>query len=167
MGTDIYIQVQQQTDEGVWIDYHENPWAAADAAITAWTKAWLENRTYDGPPRNHPLDRDYALWGWMFGVRKADGVGVFPLRGLPEGMTADSREREFAERGPSGSGPGGSGWLGDHSFTYATLEELRALPWGTAPDGDLRTWLFGPELEFAAIEAGGLTRVRLLFGFDN
>lgn len=97
MGTDIHIQVQQQADGGVWIDYRENPWAAADAAIAAWAKAWLKDRTYTGPPRNHPLDRDYALWGWLFGVRKADGVGVFPLRGLPEGMTADSREREFAE----------------------------------------------------------------------
>ena len=63
------------------------------------------------------LDRDYRMFGSLFGVRNnTEFTPLASLRGLPENATAEAR-RVFGDSESY------------HSLTYITLRELRSVDW--------------------------------------
>ncbi len=80
----------------------------------------------DRPVAEYARSRQYAVFSFLAGVRNGLSawpqgalptghqiIPAFPYRDLPDGMDPD-------EVHP---------WLGDHSFTWATVAELKALDW--------------------------------------
>lgn len=64
-----------------------------------------------------PDDRNYRLFGFLANVRGTGGH--FEGRGFPD----DTSWKDLPD------GVENRNWLGDHSFTYATLYELQNAPW--------------------------------------
>lgn len=62
--------------------------------------------------RLFPDDRNYELFGLLAGVR-GSCEGYFPSRGIPKDTSMNEDH-----------------YLGDHSFTYAYLDELLNIDWG-------------------------------------
>lgn len=122
MGTDIHLQVQGKNKDGKWEWVKRPPF-----------KTWRVDRD-DFDFDADPTGRDYNLFAILAGVRNGYGFAGtyrhepvspwFEGRGLPDGMTDEDCERV------DDSVPAyGDDWIGDHSFTHATLAELRAAPW--------------------------------------
>ncbi len=121
MGTDIHLYVEKY-ENGQWHEirppyctwYGEDTWSP----VTVYNGLRFKS---EGPD---PETRDYNLFAFLAGVRNGYGfAGVashrpitpqFPGRGIP----GDTSWHE-----DSGT------WLGDHSFTWATLTELINAPW--------------------------------------
>lgn len=108
MGTDIHLQVQGRRPDGIWEFVRRSPFINDD-----------------------PTGRDYNLFAFLADVRNGRGfAGVY----RHEPITP-----QFADRGfpgdythvedDDGSFVSGDRWVGDHSFTWATLAELRDAPW--------------------------------------
>lgn len=144
MGTDIHLLVQIQRDptwtpngRGYWSTVHPPAWWPRDEYATKRI-AELTTKLPDGQAaedlalvcRDWGEDRNYDLFGVLANVRNASGFAgvqrldtgwpsIAPDRGLPEDLDATDNEYEGK-------------WLGDHSHTWLTLEELLAYPWTTA-----------------------------------
>jgi hypothetical protein len=118
MGTDIHLQVQGRLPDGTWEFVKRKPFLSYDDEGFTWEQ--------------DPTGRNYDLFALLAGVRNGYGfAGVyrhepvtpqFPKRGFPEDYVGLKDRR-------SGFFTGGDDSIGDHSFTWATLEELRAVPW--------------------------------------
>lgn len=105
MGTDIHLRVQVLRD-GAWVD----------------EPSLLDHGT--------PEDRNYRTFALLADVRNGEGFASskthepvrpwFAGRGLPAGVSPE----------PTSADPDScDGWLGEHSFTWATLAELRMVEW--------------------------------------
>lgn len=133
MGTDIHLQVQGRRTDGSWEFVKRKPFLQYQDEGFNWDQ--------------DPSGRHYDLFALLGGVRNGSGFAgsyrhepvqpQFERRGLPD----DYREPSDPEE-DDGSGyeareslreefTGGDFWLGDHSFTWATLTELLAVPWNT------------------------------------
>ena len=121
MGTDIHPIVQVRIEEK-WVD-HEWPSGAGDYDWEATEDSPLATRAFMGLQA-----RNYALFAILAGVRNGigfagckTGEAVEPIaeqRGLP-GDYIDKDDTDL------------DSWLGDHSFTWMTLQEiLDWLGWG-------------------------------------
>ena len=110
MGCDIHIIVERQAESG------------------QWQRVW--QHSYDVPdPEGTPerfRDRNYDLFGILADVRNGHGFAgiatgsgwpsIAPNRGIPTDSTVTKEdEREYR--------------LGDHSFTWVSLDELKAFDW--------------------------------------
>ena len=125
MGTDIHIAVEEQMDDGTW-RIVKPPYRSRWDDGYSWSP-WAESNDFDDP-RPDPTVRNYAAFAFLADVRNGYGfAGVithepveaqFPNRGLPE-------DSPFYATGEVDD----HSWLGDHSFTWATLEELLNAPW--------------------------------------
>lgn len=137
MGTDIHIQVQVNDGSG-WRYTRNSPFPRYGEPGFNWA--------------DDPTGRNYDLFALLAGVRNGVGfAGVyrhepvtpyFEGRGLPAGAT-DCAGLEI--RWCNGCGPddcsgcrewssgldGGDTYIGEHSFTHASLAELRAVDWST------------------------------------
>lgn len=82
-------------------------------------------------PSKYDEDRDYELFAWLAGVRnRFDIKPIDQPRGLPEDFEMESGYHPD----PSGISEytrDGARWMGDHSFSWFTADELLAAP---APD---------------------------------
>jgi len=127
MGCDIHLHVEK-FENGGWVyiePLHTSRWGDK-----TWAPQVDGHRDWDSDPRN----RNYQLFAFLANVRNGKGfAGV---------DTGDAVKPQVAGRGiPSdtchidplydeeGEIVGGHDWLGEHSFTYATLHELLSLPW--------------------------------------
>lgn len=112
-------------------------------------------------------DRNYALFAALAGVRNYGNITpISEPRGLPEDFeTINGDEVKLAYSG-------GKVWMGDHSYTWLTLEEM--LDWDgwdqRMADGTLgeycrtwRRWLDYLESKYS----DGLYEVRVVIGFDS
>jgi len=149
MGTDIHILVEVDNGDGLW-EAVEPPFYHED-----WGGFYSFHPRYwkldDNDPEKErlmnipdPTTRDYNVFAFLANVRNGYGfAGVprhkpiepqFPDRGLPPGTTypADPEDPEWTVPYNEGEEeyetPYGI-WLGYHSLTWATLEELREAPW--------------------------------------
>ena len=114
----------------------------------------------------HWDDRDYRFFSSMFGVRGTGGTGYYGKRGLPGAMSSEARALAY-ETVPEGSDLGlrvfgdiHETWIGDHSFTWVTLEELRSVV--CESEGRRKLWVsilegLGPDP----------SKIRVIVGFDN
>lgn len=110
--------------------------------------------------------RNYALFAALANVRNyGDITPISEPRGLPEDFETDGDEVKLAYSG-------GKVWMGDHSYTWLTFEEL--LDWDgwdqEYSEGTLgeycqvfRKWLEYLESKYS----DGLYEVRLVIGFDS
>jgi hypothetical protein len=134
MGCDIHIVIQAQDADGAWreIAYQED---------SSWRDDWT-------PKEGIPLapdvfsGRNYDLFAILADVR--NGVGFAGIktgqgwpsiaahRELPEGFDENAvlPHPEYPDEGPRS--------LGDHSFTWVMLAELKAFPWDS-----ISTTLYG------------------------
>lgn len=137
MGCDIHWAIEVQTD-GRWteVPYFVEPWHARKEATTVSAKAeWYryEHATeLDAIALPDVFDgRNYDLFGLLADVRNGRGFAgcvtgdawpaLAPSRGLPaDTAIAPDRESDDAL---------GLSWLGDHSHTWVSLEELERLDW--------------------------------------
>lgn len=130
MGTDIHFRVESREDANspwrvVKPGHQPNPfdYEGADPTIEDW-----------------PTPRNYAFFACVAGVRNGTGfAGVYthePITPLsePRGLPADMASTQDADEALSGQDGDdyeradreGLAWLGDHSFTWATLAELQS-----------------------------------------
>lgn len=149
MGTDIHIRVQVlrkyentdfltgQTSCGeYWLTINPPNWWEYDGWVTESIKETEDkyNKTKSvealcsllGLKREWYSRRNYNLFAILANVRNGYGVAgvstgsgwknsIAPNRGLPEGEVAERSDEEV--------------WLGDHSFTWMTLQELLNYDW--------------------------------------
>lgn len=164
MGTDIHLRVQGKRGEA-WEYVTIKPFPAYGDDDHSWDTG--------------PDVCNYAVFALLAGVRNGTGfAGVrthspvkpaFAGRGLPDGVTEEEGEEEIPNAG--------SDDMGDHSFTHATLSELRAVDWATPfvysngtralEDCEFRLWLTSPAMLQIEAEYGGANSVRVLIGFDS
>ena len=105
-----------------------------------------------------PDERDYEVFSFLAGVRGNNGEH-FADRGIPEDSSIPTGDDDF--------------WLGDHSYTYAYLDEILSAPWEEAglqwryfpifceyvlPRLDTRFGWYGDEEK---------RDIRILMGFDS
>lgn len=119
MGTDIHLYVEKKSANGRWEE------VAPPYTTDYGTKTWyLYNGTDDERNMPDPTERRYNLFALLADVRNGYGFAgvptheavspLFPYRGIP----SDTSYEETDEY-----------WLGDHSFTWATLNELLSVNW--------------------------------------
>lgn len=133
MGCDIHIVVERRNSAGEWERVFppkeaRDPWLVENAG--KHPDGWYEKRAavtwYGG--------RNYVLFGVLANVRNgygfagiATGNSVVPIsepRGFPQDMSEGVRALA-EERGHEDDV-----WLGDHSHTWLTLDEVLAYDWG-------------------------------------
>jgi hypothetical protein len=133
MGSDIHIVIQRQEPDGAW---REVPYQRVFTV--------LGDKPVDGFPvaPDAFTNRNYDLFAVLADVRNGVGFAgvetgegwpsIAPERGLPVGFDKKAvlPNPAYIEEG--------SRWLGDHSFTWVGLDELKAFDW----DGT-ETWLYG------------------------
>lgn len=124
MGCDIHLRAEvRQADK----------WVCAEE--TEGFKTFQDGRVFDKFEIEHPEyvdrffdDRNYQLFAVLAGVRNAwDLTPIAEPRGLPQ----DISERAIAEHESDydDGNPDARIWLGDHSWTWLTLEELERHDW--------------------------------------
>lgn len=103
-----------------------------------------------------PQDRDYSLFYALTGIRGNDknpGRIVAAPRGLPQGVTVDSRGYMRDEP---------HAFLGNHSHSWLLLSELREFDWDWwLKSTPFYRWVFD---QLSLLGAGD--KVRIVFGFD-
>lgn len=129
MGCDIHLCIQRQEADGTW---HEIPYQDD----CSWSGTWKPKEGLLIAPQ-HFSGRNYDLFGILADVRNGHGVAgittgtgwpsIAPQRGLPEGLNPESLTPEQCNWG--GETDKSPRWLGDHSHTWVTLEELLAYDW--------------------------------------
>lgn len=128
MGTDIHIAIQVREPGGPWtsVKYH--------TALYDFEKEEGKKPVPRIPvaPDNF-RSRNYALFGILADVRNGTGFAgvvtgspwptIAPQRGFPEGYAQEDEPEDagYADEGPR--------WMGDHSFTWVGLEELKSYRW--------------------------------------
>lgn len=110
MGCDIHIIVERQNTNGEWLRVWAHDWEKDDPI---GTPEMFRNRNYD-------------LFGILADVRNGHGFAgiptgsgwpsIAPDRGIPTDSTVTDAERNDYT-------------LGDHSFTWVGLDELKAFDW--------------------------------------
>lgn len=124
MGCDIHIVIQRQEADGQWAEI------AYQDAPNDWNKRPLTPNVAVAPDGFD--GRNYDLFGILADVRNGSGFAgvltgsgwpsIAPRRGLPKGF-------DEAQILPSPEYPEYSRGVGDHSFTWIGLEELKAFDW--------------------------------------
>lgn len=164
MGCDIHLQVERQRPDGSWARVHPidvNPKALGQCGPTDDVEVYS--------------DRCYPLFAILADIRNS--YGLIPLliakgeseatRGLPLDTTLSTRYDD----------------LGDHSFSWLTLEELEYYPWLAPQDrqeGSAWTVMIPAEMvhkfyketipllrALAAKEQVTYSKIRIVFGFDS
>jgi len=129
MGTDIHLQVQGRRPDGVWEFVKRKPFLLYGDDGFDWD--------------DDPTSRHYDVFAFLADVRNGFGFAgtyrhepikpQFPDRGLPDGYVPpdggddDEPYKDYEAR--RNAFTAGDVWVGDHSFTWATLKELREAPW--------------------------------------
>lgn len=127
MGTDIHLRLEARTAEG----WHGIP--------PCWP-SWPYPKNEQGEiicPKDDPTERNYDVFAFLAGVRNGYGSAgcyrhelvrpAFPNRGLP--VDSDYEDHYAGQEDGDSYDDVDDVWLGDHSFTWATIAELQALDW--------------------------------------
>lgn len=103
-----------------------------------------------------PDNRNYQLFGFLAGVRDYIITPQFAERGIPEDT---SMPCDF--------------WIGDHSYTYAYLDEILQAPWEQYELQDCYFYIFCAHVIHRLTSfCGSLSieeerNIRVIIGFDN
>lgn len=155
MGCDIHFRVERRDKSGRWETVqpglYPHPWREGEK-VQDW-----------------PTPRQYLFFARLADVRNYDESDyvepVAPRRGLPEDMASKPfADEEFGDRYEDADAVGLS-WLGDHSFSWATLRELQ--------EGFAGEWRERICEEYVRLifedwpKLGDPDNVRVIFGFDS
>jgi hypothetical protein len=124
MGTDIHLYVEKQRKDGTWVR----------AKLSEWECPWCkgaghyENRPNDkcywcegvGKTAKEYHQRNYDVFAMLADVRNDGFVPLAEPRGLPDDLSLTLRTENYDPDDKDAP------WLGDHSFSHATLAELLA-----------------------------------------
>lgn len=135
---------------------------------------YLERKNKEGtwepinvPENLLPDDRCYALFGLLAGVRSDEFEPLFKDRGIPE---------DTCYKKSKGPGNDDMPWLGDHSFTYAYLDEIYNIEWPVIDEWSLENCYFNlffshvlPRLIsfYGYYDNREARNIRVVMGFDN
>lgn len=154
MGCDIHLIVQARRD-GAWEDVVLN-------IDDEPGYRWVDEDSYD----SFWEPRSYATFALLAGVRHDTADGLIPIskpRGLPDDFECEDSRTMWGQgqyRSLIGDVERNGKDLGEHSHSWVTLAELKAVPadqlWALP-----EAWI--PELE----KYGAPNDVRLVFGFDS
>lgn len=145
MGCDIHIVIQRQDADGTWRDivWQDAPWRDEDKPIDGIPVApkRFASRNYN----KFAILADVRNGVGFAGIKMGEGwPSIAPDRGFPDGFIDESvaPNPQWPEDGPRS--------LGDHSFTWIGLDELKAFDW----DGTV-SWLYGcvPADEYERLSA--------------
>jgi len=128
MGTDIHLRLEAKTPDGwkcikpCWPQY---PYPKDENGETIW-------------PTDDPTERNYNVFAFLAGVRNGYGFAfcyrhkpiepAFAGRGIPTNSEYNDPHDKCETDEDFEAIPRGV-WLGEHSFTWATITELQALEW--------------------------------------
>jgi hypothetical protein len=180
MGCDIHIRIERRQSEengGAWenVAYSVRPWHDEDRQEEWLTHQWTEHRKrLDAGAVEMPRcfdNRNYNLFGILGNVRNGHGfAGIvtgdpWPPLTDQRGITADSLAKEDDD-GDEDDENDLTVWIGDHSFTYISLEELLSYEWdgtvtrrrGMVAFPVWQTWVNDPNAEPSPFpRCGGIT----------
>lgn len=141
MGCDIHIRVQTRPCAGgTWetVPYMLEPWltreeSAAHQGQYPYREQWELYDAYPGLKLPACFTgRNYQLFGILADVRNGSWgfrwPSIAPDRGLPDDIDPEPSDEDLWARENPGDG---NFWLGDHSHTWMTLEEIEDYPWDT------------------------------------
>jgi preprotein translocase subunit SecE len=114
-------------------------------------------KPFDQIPReDYPDERNYNVFALLAGVRGQYKKVYFPNRGIP----VDTSYRD--KNGPEVDS---FIWLGDHSFTYATIHELKKVNWQKYLEYEPQFARFLKQ--YFPLTSFGDKNIRILMGFDS
>lgn len=125
---------------------------------------------YDHDSDIDPTERNYDVFAFLCGVRRIiceKNFNKIGDRGIPEDTSyVENRFANHANKKHfSYDANDGYAYLGDHSFTWTTIKELKGLPWSKQSDHIRRSafvrWLYD------AFPDRKNDSVRVLIGFDS
>lgn len=131
MGCDIHLYIEQQQADRTWRRVQSPPWVCSwclGQPMPEGRKQECYNCGGSGKTAEAFNDRNYDLFGMLANIRNGRGFagvdtedGFVPLaepRGKPKDMSPELK------RGKKLPGDEYAPYLGDHSFSYATLAEV-------------------------------------------
>lgn len=106
------------------------------------------------PEDDYPDDRDYNVFALLAGVRGRHEKTYFAERGIPldTSYKENRGDEDFC-------------WLGDHSFTYATIHELKKVKWDKYLDCECGFQRFLKK--YFPLVSSSDKNIRILIGFDS
>ena len=117
------------------------------------------------------IDRHYGLFGVLAGVRDSQYKAIAADRGFPSDFEVVYDKQYNNPYHPSPLSTAGECfdtqikgiWMGDHSFTHMTLEEIQRYDWKSIIDD---VWL--PEsIKDMLLYCSNLKQWRIVIGFDS
>ena len=107
------------------------------------------------PQNDYPDDRCYDVFALLAGVRGRFDKTYFPDRGIPEDTSyVENRDDDDDYC-----------WLGEHSFTYATIHELKKVKWQKYIDYECGFQHFIKK--YFPLASSSDKNIRILMGFDS
>jgi hypothetical protein len=101
--------------------------------------------------------RDYASFGALAGIRDSSVYQMYTQRGLPENLLF-----------PHVRGEEINTYIGDHSFSWLTLKELKKIRKKVAKtDKDYQFYTLEDIIDQLGQRAGAEDKLRIVFGFDS
>lgn len=112
-----------------------------------------------------PRDRNYALFSRLAGVRSCgdDDPVIAQPRGLPGDFDTDMNYDHEIHHGYGDDACIEKYWMGDHSHSWLSLEEMTAWDGWEEPMGRCDSWL--KLLDY--LKSRGFHDCRVVFGFDS
>lgn len=128
MGTDIHVEVEKRIRVVNPKSNHDSILSLLSSGGSYWTllkgddKPQIETR------------RNYNWFALLAGVRAGHGIGVEPIvsknRGLPNDLSEELKDGIYKDSEYTDTIVLDSDFdIGDHSFTYATVQEIRDFNW--------------------------------------
>lgn len=108
----------------------------------------------DIPESEYPDGRSYDVFALLAGVRGYYPKNYFGGRGLPE-------DTSLVGAGTDDCSP----WIGDHSFTYATIFELKKVKWEKYMEYEPHFARFIKQ--YFPLDTANDKNIRILMGFDS
>lgn len=103
-------------------------------------------------------DRSYAVFAALAGVRNYEDLKpIAEPRGLPDDFKLDDDEHVFEDM----EGNLRRVWIGDHSYSWLSIDELNAWPEKERLGDQWLSWLRWVTLKHEPC------KLRIVFGFDN
>ena len=129
MGTDIHLYVEK-LNNGKWERVLE-PYVSGYSGTRDWSPWYADEPDKQAPD---PRQRHYDLFAFLANVRNGHGfAGVFTHLPVTPQFAGRGIPNDTSYREPDGDDDENElndfPYLGDHSYTWATLQELLSAPW--------------------------------------
>lgn len=134
MGCDIHLYFEKKNEDNTW-------------------------EAIEIDPRLIPDDRNYAVFGFLAGIRDDEVEPQFAGRGIPLDTSLPSKKN-------------GDFYIGDFGFTYAYLDEILSAPWKENELDQCEFYAFCMHVLPKMVTSLPLSieeerNVRVIMGFDN